>query len=114
MLIYKGFIGQIDYDIKSNQIVGEVVNASDLLEFSGANAQEVSENFRRIVDEYYAMQKELSGQRPTPVTGNFTVCLTTEKQRRVISAARKNGQSVIGWLNHTIDSQLENYFKKQA
>jgi len=110
MLIYKGFIGQIDYDSETNRLVGEVVNSIDLLEFDGQSAHDIRASFRRCVDEYLLMQKEMAGVHPTPFVGNFTVCLSTDKQDKVIKAAQRQGQSVSHWLNKRIDSHLNNYF----
>ena len=114
MLIYKGFIGQIDYQSKTERLVGEVVNSVDLLEFDGASAMEIKYNFRRCVDEYLTLQNELAGDSPTPFVGNFSVCLSTEKQGKVIRAAQRQGQSVSHWLNARIDSHLNHYFAKTA
>jgi|GEM_PF-2345398 len=114
MLIYKGFIGQIDYDSETSRLVGEVVNSVDLLEFDGQSAQEIRENFCRCVDEYLIMQRELAGISPTPFVGNFTVCLSTDKQDKVIKAAQSQGESVSHWLNKRIDSHLNQYFARIA
>lgn len=114
MLIYKGFIGQIDYDSETSKLVGEVVNAIDLLEFDGSSAAEIHKNFRRCVDEYLIMQREVAGTKPTPFIGNFTVCLSTDKQNKVIKAAQSQGQSVSHWLNKRIDSHLNSYFRDFA
>ncbi|WP_196138127.1 hypothetical protein [Aliikangiella sp. G2MR2-5] len=114
MLVYKGFIGQIDYNSESHKLVGEVVNSVDLIEFEGESAAEIKENFQQRVDEYLAFQNEVVGNRPTPFVGNFTICLTTEKQNKVIQAAQQQGQSVTHWLNQQIDLHLSQYFDKIA
>lgn len=114
MLIYKGFIGQIDYDSENGKLVGEVVNAIDLLEFEGQSAAEIHNNFRVCIDEYLIMQREVVGIKPTPFIGNFTVCLSTDKQDKVIKEAQRQGQSVSHWLNKRIDSHLNSYFRDIA
>ncbi len=111
MLVYKGFIGQIDFDSESNKLVGEVVNAVDLLEFEGQSASEIKQNFQDCVDDYLRMQREVEGTRATPFVGNFTVCLSTDKQDKVIKEAHLHGQSVSHWLNEKIDNYLNRYFK---
>lgn len=114
MLIYKGFIGQIDYDSETHRLVGEVVNSIDLLEFDGECAVEIKENFQQCVDDYLAFQNEYVGVNPTPFVGNFTICLSTDKQDKVIKAAQSNGQSVSHWLNQRVDILLSRYFSKVA
>jgi len=114
MLIYKGFIGQIDYDAQNNKLIGEVINSIDILEFSGNSAEEIRDDFHRRVDDYLMMQKQLVGVNPIPFVGNFTICLSTDKQGKVIKAARQNGQSVSHWLNEKIDSHLNEYFANIA
>ena len=113
MLIYKGFIGQIDYDSETHRLVGEVVNSVDLIEFDGNSAQEIKANFQRCVDEYLDFQKEMIGVSPTPFVGNFTICLSTDKQDKVIKAAQSQGESVSHWLNRRVDSYLSQYFAKK-
>lgn len=114
MLTYKGFIGQIDFDSEHNKLVGEIVNSADILEFDGYSAEEIRANFRKCVDDYLIIQKEIVGIKPTPFTGNFTVCLSTEKQDQVIKAAHNQGKSVSHWLNERIDCHLNRYFSKSA
>lgn len=114
MLIYKGFIGQIDYDDESKKLVGEVVNAIDLLEFDGVSAAEIKANFQRCVDEYLSFQKEYDGNKTIPFIGNFSICLSTDKQNKVIKAAQNEGESVSQWLNKRVDCDLSRYFAKSA
>ena len=114
MLVYKGFIGQIDFDSETQKLVGEVVNSVDLIEFEGQSAKDIKIDFQNKVDEYLRFQKEMVGNLPTPFVGNFTICLSTEKQNKVIEAAQANGQSVTHWLNERIDHHLSRYFKKIA
>ncbi len=111
MLVYKGFIGQVDYDNVAQALVGEVVNAVDVLEFSGKTADEIKINFQACVDDYLAFHKEETGVNPTPFIGNFMVCLATDKQRKVIKAAQKEGQSISHWLNQHVNDYLADYFK---
>ena len=114
MLIYKGFIGQIDYDDETKKLVGEVVNSIDLLEFEGVSAAEIKANFRLCVDEYLSFQKEYADNKAIPFIGNFSICLTTDKQKKVIRAAQNEGESVSQWLNKRVDSDLSRYFSKIA
>lgn len=113
MLIYRGFIGQIDYDNEHQLLIGEVINATDLLEFNGQSADEIRQNFQQCIDEYLAFHKDVAGVRPIPFVGSFTVCLTTDKQDKVIKAAQKQGKSVFQWLNQRVDSDLNRYFAKK-
>ena len=114
MLIYRGFIGQIDYDDENKTLVGEVVNSTDLIEFSGNSAGDIKQNFQSCIDEYLSFQKEYAHNNPIPFIGNFTICLTTDKQDKVIKAAQENGQSISHWLNQRVDSHLSRYFAKIA
>lgn len=112
MLLYKGFIGQIDYDTSSHRLVGEVVNSVDILEFSGNTAEEIRVNFQSCVDDYIAFQVEQEGVIPTPFIGHFTLCLAMDKQKKVIKAARNEGQSISHWLNQHVNAYLNQLFKK--
>lgn len=110
MLIYRGFIGQIDYDNERQLLVGEVINSYDVLEFHGASAVEIKQDFQSRIDEYLSFQKNQIGLTPVPFVANFTICLATDKQNKVIEAAHSQGQSVNHWLNQQVDSHLTHYF----
>jgi predicted HicB family RNase H-like nuclease len=112
MLVYKGFIAQVDYDNISQGFIGEVVNAVDVLEFCGNTADEIKVNFQDCIDDYLAFQKQELGITQAPFIGNFTVCLETDKQKKVIKAAQQEGQSVSHWLNQHINEYLSEYFDK--
>jgi len=114
MLIYKGFVGQIDYDNQANRLTGEVINSIDFLEFDGESANELRANFQRCIDEYLCFHKDYVGTTPTPFVANFTVCLSTDKQHQVINEARQQGQSVSHWLNSHVDSMLSGYFSQSV
>ena len=114
MLIYKGFIGQIDYDNESMKLVGQVVNSIDLLEFEGRSAAEIKCNFQSCIDEYLSFQKEYVHSKTIPFVGNFSICLSTDKQNQVIRAAQDEGESISQWLNKRVDSDLSRYFDKIA
>jgi predicted HicB family RNase H-like nuclease len=110
MLMYKGFIGQIDYDLHTSKLVGEVVNALDLLEFDGESVIELKQNFEKTIDDYLQFQTLEGDGMPIPFIGNFTVCLPTDKQKLVIEEAHRSGQSVSHWLNTIVNRQLSQYF----
>ena len=48
MLLHKGFIGKIEYDDRRQIMTGEVLNATDLLEFDGKTAQEITDAIMSI------------------------------------------------------------------
>lgn len=112
MLLYKGFIGQIDYDNNANLLVGEIVNSVDVLEFSGKTADEIKTNFQSCVDDYLAFQVEEVGTNPTPFIGHFTLCLAPDKQKKVIRAAKNEGQTIAHWLNQRVNDYLSKFFQK--
>jgi len=111
MLLHNGFIGKIEYDDRRDLITGEVVNARDLLEFSGTDAREVRKNFIKCVEDYCTLHQNPQDQESIPFIGNYTISLTADKQNRVMREAKREATSMEVWLNRRMSQHLDDYFR---
>ena len=73
--------GQIDYDDGAKQLVGEVVNSIDLIEFSGESATDIKANFQKCIDEYLTFHNEYVGENPVPFVGKLYSLLDNRKAK---------------------------------
>jgi predicted HicB family RNase H-like nuclease len=110
MLLHKGFIGKIEFDHHRSILTGEVLNATDLLEFDGRSAEEIKKNFVKCIDDYCLLNRERNIRDSIPFIGNYSISLTADKQNNVMKAARESGSSMEIWLNRRINDHLGDYF----
>ena len=112
MLLHKGFIGKIDYDERTQRVVGEVVNSPDLLEFDGKTAKELQQNFIKCVNDYETINNESRDQNSASFIGQYSVSLSSQVLDKVMRKAKRDGASVEIWLNRWINESLDQFLKK--
>jgi len=121
MLLHKGFIGKIEFDDRRLILMGEVINAPDLLEFDGKTADEIRRNFIKCVDDYCILHTEITQGESLvtegssiPFIGNYNISLPAERQSQVMRAAKREGSSMEIWLNRRINEHLGDFFEENA
>ena len=112
MLLHKGFIGKVDFDERAQRMVGEVVNAADLLEFDGDTAKEIHQNFIKCVNDYEIINKESSEKNPASFIGQYSVSLSSVVLEKVMRKAKRDGSSVEIWLNRWVNETLNQQLEK--
>lgn len=113
MLLHKGFIGKVDYDDRSETLIGEVVNSSDLLEFDGATAKEIQQNFVKCIDDYLVINKESGEQSATSFVGQYSLSLSNTVLEKAMRKAKREGSSIETWLNRWVNASLTEYFERE-
>ncbi len=107
MLTYKGFVAQLEYEPESDCILGEVINAQDVLIFEGKSLEQLKHRFAEIIDDYLALSDSKRFTGITPFVGRFTVCLAPEDQERLLLAAQKESVGVQHWLNREVQHLIK-------
>ena len=51
-MVYKGYIGRVEYDVEQHILTGYVVNTRDVITFQGVTPEEAEKEFRASVDDY--------------------------------------------------------------
>jgi predicted HicB family RNase H-like nuclease len=103
LLTYKGFVAQIEYDPVTDCIVGEVVNAQDVLLFEGRDLAQLKRRMSEVIDEYCKFtQDQNNPEAISPFVGRFVVCLTPDDQLRLFKAAERESIGVNHWLNREV------------
>jgi len=114
MLLHKGFIGKIEFDDRRLILVGEVLNAPDLLEFDGETAEEIRRNFVKCIEDYCVLRSERSNESSVPFIGNYSISLPADRQSQVMRAAKNDGSSMEIWLNRRINDHLSDFFAENV
>lgn len=102
MMEYKGYIGEVEFDIEAEIFHGEVTNTRDVITFQSESAKELAKAFRDSVDDYLAFCKERGETPDKPFSGRFMTRIPPELHRQVNVAAVLAGTS----LNAFVAEQL--------
>ncbi|NVJ50780.1 MAG: hypothetical protein HWE13_16055 [Gammaproteobacteria bacterium] len=108
MLTYKGFVAQLDYQPETDRLIGEVVNAPDVILFDGVNLVELKLRFSEAIDDYLLMTAANPHPPIAPFIGRYTVCLDPEDQQKIMNAAERESVGVTHWLNREVQSLIKN------
>ena len=60
MLTYKGYAGQVEFDVEAGIFHGEVVDIRDVITFQGRSVEELTRAFRDSIDDYLEYCKQAS------------------------------------------------------
>lgn len=99
---HKGYIGELEIDMDSGLLVGEVINIKDLLAFHGKTIEEAIQSFRDTIDDYlaYCEKEHIAPERP--FSGNIPFRTTPEIHKNMYMASRLEGKSINAWMNEVL------------
>jgi len=106
MLIYKSYVGQIEFDDEAEIFHGEVINTRDVITFQGQTAAELKKAFHESIDDYIAFCHERNEQPEKPFSGKFNLRLDPELHKQVYIAAKKDHVSLNQWIADAIKHQI--------
>lgn len=105
-MIYKGFVGKIEYDDEFKVFSGEVINTRTVITFQGTSVDEINEEFHASVDDYLEWCKEENIEPEKPCSGKFNVRLKPSTHQKAINSAKMMGIS----LNKFVEKAIEDEF----
>ncbi len=104
-LIYKGYMGKIEFDSEAKVFYGNVMNTRDTITFQSDNAKLLEKEFRKSVDTYLEFCQEIGETPEKPYSGKFVLRLSPQKHRVVSLAAQIAKKSLNTWASdHLIES----------
>jgi predicted HicB family RNase H-like nuclease len=105
-LIYKGYIGVIEYDDEAGIFHGEVINLHDVITFQGQCVTELREALSDSVEDYLEFC-EIRGEQPEkPFSGHLPLRIDPQLHRRIYLQAKNEGKSVNRWISDTLEKYL--------
>lgn len=107
MLIYKGYIGHVEFDDEADIFHGEVINTRDVITFQGKTVAEIKKAFRESVNDYLAFCKERNEEPEKPFSGKFNLRIDPELHRQVYIAAKQNKVSINHWIAEAIKHHIQ-------
>jgi len=98
-LNYKGYIGTIEYTDEDGCFFGEVTNINALIMYEGNTLEELYEDFKGAIDDYFIML-EAEGLTPEkPYRGNVNVRLEPKTHAKASERSKKFGISLNKYIN---------------
>ncbi len=101
---YKGYRGSVRYSAEDRVLFGEVLGIDDLVNFEGANVDELERAFREAVDDYLALCERLGRAPDREYSGRIPLRIEGTLHRRVAIAANLVGKSVNSWIADTLEN----------
>lgn len=102
MMIYKGYMGHVEFDDETEIFYGEIINTRDVITFQGSTVSEIKKAFKGSVDDYLAFCKERGEEPDKPFSGKFNLRLDPELHRQIYIAAKQHKMSLNQWVAEAI------------
>jgi len=106
MLIYKGYIGHVNFDDEADIFHGEVINTRDVITFHGDSVKQLKHEFINSIEDYLEFCKINNEEPERPFSGKFNIRVSPEIHRDAVIAAKKSGCSLNSWIISTIQKSL--------
>jgi predicted HicB family RNase H-like nuclease len=94
VLIYKNYIGHVEFDSDAEIFYGEVINTRDVITFQGKTVAEIKKSFHESIDDYLNFCKERGEQPDKPFSDKFNLRIEPELHRQVYIAAKQHKSSL--------------------
>ncbi len=107
MLIYKGYIGHVEFDDEADIFHGEVINTRDVITFQGSTVSEIKKAFHESVNDYLAFCEERNEEPEKPFSGKFNLRIDPELHREVYIAAKQHKISLNQWIAEAIKHHIQ-------
>ncbi len=107
MLIYKGYIGHVEFDDEADIFHGEVINTRDVITFKGRTVAELKKAFHDSINDYLNFCKERNEEPEKPFSGKFNLRIDPELHRQVYITARQNKVSLNQWIAEAIRHHIQ-------
>jgi len=102
-MTHKGYTGTVTYDDEAEIFHGEVAGLRDVVTFQGTTVKELKRAFRESVDDYLDFCAQRGEEPEKPVSGRFVLRMPPDLHRSLITAAKRNNQSLNAYvLDHCL------------
>ncbi len=107
MLMYKGYIGHVEFDDEADIFHGEVINTRDVITFQGRTVKELKKAFHDSIEDYLDFCKERNEEPEKPFSGKFNLRIDPELHRQVYITARQHKVSLNQWIAEAIRHHIQ-------
>ena len=105
-MMYKGYVGEIEYDDECHIFTGSVINTKTVITFQGTSVDELTREFQLSVDDYLEWCKKDGIDPERPYSGRFNVRLKPNVHQRAAIKARSMGISLNSFIEKAVEEAL--------
>ncbi len=107
MLIYKGYMGHVEFDDETEIFHGEVINTRDVITFQGRSVAEIKKAFKDSINDYLDFCAERGEEPERPFSGKFNLRVDPALHRKIYIAARQHKISLNQWVTEAIKHHIQ-------
>ena len=101
---YKGYRGTVCYSAEDRLLHGRILGIEDLVNFEGAEVEELEKAFHEAVDDYLALCEKLGRAPDREYSGRIPLRIDSALHRRVVIAANSEATSVNSWIADALEA----------
>jgi len=101
---YKGYRGAVRYSAEDRILHGRILGIEDVVNFEGADVEELEKAFHEAVDDYLALCEKLGRDPDREYSGRIPLRIDATLHRRVAIAADSAAKSVNSWIAETLEA----------
>jgi predicted HicB family RNase H-like nuclease len=107
MLIYKGYIGTIDFDSGGKIFIGEVIGIHSVITFEGRTPDQLETSFHKSIDLYLQMCTEDHISPDKPSSRHFNVRIPPDLYHEIAIRAEIEHKSINDWVTKTLENAVK-------
>ena len=101
---YKGYRGVVRYSAEDRVLHGRILGIDDVVNFEGADVEELERAFHEAVDDYLALCEKLGRAPDREYSGRIPLRIDSALHRRVAIAADSEAKSVNSWIADALEA----------
>ncbi len=106
VLIYKGYLGQVEFDSEAKIFYGRVVNIRDTITFQSENAQQLETEFHLSIDTYIDFCQEMGQSPEDPFSGRFAIQIRPELHYQVALKAAHHQVAMDAYIQDVLEKAV--------
>jgi predicted HicB family RNase H-like nuclease len=103
---YKGYIGKVEYDEKSETFFGKVINIKDIITFQGKSVSELKRAFKDSIEDYLDFCKERNEEPDNPFLESGVVYIPQKLQKKIYRKALESNLNIDTWVTKVLEKAL--------
>ncbi|MCR4990104.1 MAG: type II toxin-antitoxin system HicB family antitoxin [Lachnospiraceae bacterium] len=105
-MLYKGYVGEVEYDDDCKIFSGSVINTKTVITFQGTSVEELNREFQLSVDDYLDWCKKDGVEPEKPFSGKLNLRLKPNMHQRAAIKAKTMGISLNKFIEKAIEDEL--------
>jgi predicted HicB family RNase H-like nuclease len=101
---YRGYRGAVYYSAQDRLLHGRILGIEDVVNFEGADVDELGQAFHEAIDDYLALYEKLGRAPDREYSGRIPLRIDSALHRRVAIAADSEAESVNSWIADALEA----------